>query len=116
MILITGASGLLGATLLAVAADRGRAVAGVCHRQAIRVPGVAIYRADLAEPETVRDLVRTVQPQWVVHCAAVTDVDWCERNPESTWQVNVGMAGAVAREAAEIGAGVVHISTDSVFD
>jgi len=116
MILVTGASGLLGATLLAVAAGRGRDVAGVYHRQAVRLPGVSTYRSDLSRPEEVRELVRSVRPQWVVHCAAATNVDWCEQNPELTWQVNVCMAGDVAREAADVGAGVIYVSTDSVFD
>jgi dTDP-4-dehydrorhamnose reductase len=116
MILVTGASGLLGATVLTAAHDRGREVAGTYREYPIRLSGVTIGQADLCRPEQVRELVRSVRPQWVVHCAAVTDVDWCERNPDPTWEINVRAAGDVARAAAEVGAGVVYISTDSVFD
>jgi dTDP-4-dehydrorhamnose reductase len=116
MILVAGASGLLGATVLTLAHDCGREVAGTFHEHPIQLPGVNIREVDLCRPEQVREVVRDVRPEWIVHCAAVTDVDWCERHPEPTWEMNVRAAGDVARAAAEIGAGVVYISTDSVFD
>src|SRR5262245_19641280 len=113
MILVTGASGLLGATVLRVAQDCGRKVAGTYREHAIRLPGVTISKVDLCRPDQVRELARSVRPQWVVHCAAVTDVDWCERNPDATGAINVRAAGDVARAAAEVDAGVVYVSTDS---
>jgi dTDP-4-dehydrorhamnose reductase len=116
MILVTGASGLLGANLLAVARDRGRAVVGAYRDCPIRVPGVPTRNVDVCRPEELRELVKSIRARWVVHCAAVTDVDWCEQNPDRTWEVNVRAAGDVARAASEAGAGVVYVSTDSVFD
>ena len=46
----------------------------------------------------------------------MTNVDACEEQPDRTWAVNAQGAGLVARAAAEVGADVVHISTDYVFD
>lgn len=116
MILVTGASGLLGATVLTAAHNRGWEIAGTYREHPIRLSGATIGQADLCRAEQVRELLRAVRPEWVVHCAAVTDVDWCERNPDATWAINVRAAGDVARAAAEVGAGIVYVSTDSVFD
>jgi dTDP-4-dehydrorhamnose reductase len=57
-----------------------------------------------------------MRPAWIVHCAAATNVDWCESHPVECMRVNAEAAGALARAARSIGARLVYISTDSVFD
>ena len=114
-LLVTGASGLLGANLVLTAAGTHEVVA-VCHRHPIRLDGVKTICADLSQPEVAGRLLEGEMPDWVVHCAAATDVDDCEEDPDWADRLNRAMAGEVAAGANAIHARLVHISTDAVFD
>jgi dTDP-4-dehydrorhamnose reductase len=57
-----------------------------------------------------------IQPEVVVHAAALPDIDYCETHPEETQRVNIDGTRNVVSAARQLGAGVVHISTDAVFD
>lgn len=115
MILVTGAGGLLGANLLFAALERGPA-AGVRHRSPLAVPGAEIATADLADPAAVDALVARLRPRWIVHCAALTDVDRCESHPAEARRANVETTRVVAAAAKRARAGLALVSTDSVFD
>jgi dTDP-4-dehydrorhamnose reductase len=71
---------------------------------------------DFSRPEGAAATVRAVQPQWIVNAAAHTAVDKAESEPELARTLNATAPGAVAREAAAIGAWMLHYSTDYVFD
>jgi dTDP-4-dehydrorhamnose reductase len=114
-LLITGASGLLGANLLLAARSTHQLVA-VSHRQRVNLDGAECIQADLTVPGAARDLVRTYRPRAVVHCAALTDVDRCEEQPDLAERLNAQVPGWLAEACAAIGARLVHISTDAVFD
>jgi dTDP-4-dehydrorhamnose reductase len=116
MIVVTGASGLLGINIVAVAAGLSREVAGICHRNAIRVPGVQVSKLDLTDRQATRDVIAALRPTSIIHCAAATNVDWCEDHSEEAEQVNVQASSFVAELAQEMNAQFVYISTDSVFD
>jgi dTDP-4-dehydrorhamnose reductase len=73
-------------------------------------------RADLTDPQAVEDAVAASGARLVVNAAAYTAVDQAESEPELAHAVNAEGAGALARGAARAGAGVVHVSTDYVFD
>jgi dTDP-4-dehydrorhamnose reductase len=116
MILVTGASGLLGASLVSLAREQGREVVGLYHRHPVRIEGVKLLAADLTEqPETNR-IFQELRPPSIVHCAAATDVDWCEEHPEEAQRVNVMVPTAIAAITSRSGARLLYISTDSVFD
>jgi len=114
-LLITGASGLLGANLV-LAAHEDHEVIAVYHRHAIELEGVQSVSADLCQPGIAKELFERFQPDWIVHCAADTSIDELEGDPERAFRVNRDMAANVAEAAHEIGAKMVHISTDAVFD
>jgi dTDP-4-dehydrorhamnose reductase len=116
MIVVTGASGLLGVSVLTLARDRGREAVGICHRNLLRVPGTRISEVDLTNRQAVRTFFEPLQPESIIHCAAATDVDWCEDHPELAEQVNVQASSFLAEIAHELNARFVYISTDSVFD
>jgi dTDP-4-dehydrorhamnose reductase len=116
MIVVTGASGLLGASVVTLARDRDREVVGLCHRNLLRVPGTQIFGVDLTDRRAMRTLLIRLQPESIVHCAAATAVDWCEDHPELAEQVNVQASSFLAEVAQELNARFVYISTDSVFD
>ncbi|MBS0661442.1 MAG: dTDP-4-dehydrorhamnose reductase [Verrucomicrobia bacterium] len=72
--------------------------------------------ADLSRPESVAALVRDLRPAAVVNAAAYTAVDRAESELERSRTINALAPGALAREAAALGAWLVHFSSDYVFD
>ncbi len=73
-------------------------------------------KADFSQPELLPALIRAVRPDVIVNSAAHTAVDKAESEPEFARTLNATAPGVVAREAAAIGALLVHYSTDYVFD
>jgi dTDP-4-dehydrorhamnose reductase len=71
---------------------------------------------DFTQQEAVRDLVRQTRPQLIVNAAAYTAVDRAESEPEKAWAINTAASAALGEEAASLKAGLVHYSTDYVFD
>lgn len=78
--------------------------------------GAPTLRADFADPAQVAEIVRRVRPSVVVNAAAHTAVDKAESEPDLARLINATTPGAVAQVAADIGALLVHYSTDYVFD
>ena len=76
----------------------------------------APYRADFSDPQSLVALVQRERPQVIVNSAAHTAVDKAESEPELARAINATAPGVIAREAAALGACMVHYSTDYVFD
>jgi dTDP-4-dehydrorhamnose reductase len=114
-VVVTGASGLLGANAILVLADEHQVV-GVYHQHAISAPGIRCLQADLSQPGQAAQLLEREQPDWVVHCAAAANVDACQQDPDWAYRLNRDMADYVASACHTIGARLAHISTDLVFD
>ncbi len=74
------------------------------------------WHADFTDPEALAATVRAVAPTWIVNAAAHTAVDKAESEPELALAINATAPGVLAREAAAIGATLLHYSTDYVFD
>lgn len=74
------------------------------------------YCGDFSQPEAVAATVRALRPDVIVNSAAHTAVDKAESEPEFARLLNATTPGAVAQVAAELGALLVHYSTDYVFD
>jgi dTDP-4-dehydrorhamnose reductase len=84
-------------------------------------PGIEIILAgrpelDLEAPGSAAAVVRSLAPQVVINAAAYTAVDRAEDEPEQAFRINAEAAGEIAAAAAEVGARIVQISTDYVFD
>lgn len=73
------------------------------------------YRVDLAQPDTIRTVIRDVQPSLVVNTAAYTAVDRAESEPDLAMAINGVAPGILAEETKRCRAGLVHYSTDYVF-
>ena len=71
---------------------------------------------DFANPAGVADTVRALRPDVIVNAAAHTAVDKAESEPECARTLNATTPGAIAQEAAKLGAWLLHYSTDYVFD
>ncbi|MFN4120415.1 dTDP-4-dehydrorhamnose reductase [Acidovorax sp.] len=76
----------------------------------------ADHCGDFSNPAGVADTVRTLRPDVIVNAAAHTAVDKAESEPELARTLNATTPGALAEEAARLGATFVHYSTDYVFD
>jgi len=103
-VLVTGAKGMLGADLMARL--------GVVHEAV----GVDIGEFDITSELETMDAVGGIRPDWVVHCAAYTNVDGCEKEPDKAYHVNSEGAGNVAKACWGAGSRMVYISTDYVYD
>jgi dTDP-4-dehydrorhamnose reductase len=102
MILVVGAQGMLGTDLMKVLTGDVR--------------GVDQEEIDVTSFESTRRVLLTLKPDLVVNVAAYTDVDGCESNRELAMAVNGEGVAHLALAAREIGAKLVHVSTDYVFD
>ncbi|MGD8718683.1 MAG: dTDP-4-dehydrorhamnose reductase [Candidatus Zixiibacteriota bacterium] len=104
-IFVTGHRGIL-----------GRALMGELGRRGFAAVGVDVAEVDITDAGRLRAILERETPDVVVNCAAFTRVDECEERRDLCFDVNAGGAGTVAAEAAEVGARVIHIGTDYVFD
>jgi dTDP-4-dehydrorhamnose reductase len=102
MILVVGANGMLGHDLMEVFGGDAR--------------GMDLPELDITDPMSVRKALLTLRPRVVINAAAYTDVDGCETNKEIAMEVNGEGVAFLSMIAAEIGATLVQISTDYVFD
>lgn len=100
-VLVTGADGQLGRALVPVLADDTVVAAG--------------REVDVGDEPAVAALVAGAEPEVVIHAAAMTDVDACERDPDAAHRTNALGAWWVARACRRVGATMVMISTDHVF-
>ena len=108
-ILLLGKNGQVGWELQRALVPLGELVA--CD---VDSPGE--LRADFSAPASLAALVRRVQPAVIVNAAAHTAVDKAESEPELARALNAAAPGVLAREAAALGAWLLHYSTDYVFD
>jgi dTDP-4-dehydrorhamnose reductase len=104
-LLVTGAGGMLGRDVMLAAGNAGHDVIGFGHTE--------LDVTDAAALEGRLDLER---PDVVINCAAWTDVDGAEGSEEAAMAVNGTGAGKIAAAAARVGASVVYVSSDYVFD
>ena len=114
-ILVTGAAGLLGNRLLHDMAG-GFDVIGVDIHRPSDVTDATFYQLDIADKGSLSLLIRDLQATVVVHAAAFTNVDGCETERGLAWRVNVEGTVNVAEACREVGAKLIHLSSDYIFD
>ncbi len=115
-IVVTGASGFLGAHLCQLM-SRDYDVVAVSHRLAVP-EALAPFRVrmDLADQALVEAMLDNMQPVAVIHAAALSDPNTCEREPERSQLLNVEVSRQLARSCAHRNLRLVFTSTDLVFD
>ncbi|HEX3695652.1 MAG TPA: SDR family oxidoreductase [Polyangia bacterium] len=113
-VLVTGATGLLGATLV----DAWRTdwqVAALAQRFRFGLADVENVSMDLGDLAALPGLVERLAPDLIVHCAALTNLDLCEQQPALARTIHRDATAVLARAAQRRGAAFVAISTDAVF-
>ncbi len=114
-ILITGATGFLGWYLCA-AAQKEWEVYGTTHSKLAKIPQTKLLLIDLTDVAALAELFQTVQPNAVIHAAALSQPNTCEVQPEASWQINVQASWRIAEHCADLNIPCVFTSTDQVFD
>lgn len=115
-ILITGASGQLGTEIQRQLKNGGSALGPVPERlKNATVIATDVNELDITDRDATIAFVRRHQPDTIISCAAFTNVDGCESNPEAAFKVNATGASNLAQAAERINARLIHVSTDYVF-
>lgn len=109
-ILVTGAAGRLGGRLVEILSQQGHEVIGA------DIVGDQVERLDISNFQATSDFMIPLRPDVVIHPAAWTDVDGCAREPEKAIAINGFGAQHVALGAAAVGAPIVYVSSNEVFD
>ncbi|MCX5865899.1 MAG: dTDP-4-dehydrorhamnose reductase [Proteobacteria bacterium] len=104
-VLITGSQGMLGGKVREVFTSTEN-----------EVVGIDLEEANIADLDSITTLIEKVHPELVIHTAAMTDVDGCEKKPESAFKINALGTRNVTVGAKKAGSRLVYISTDYVFD
>jgi dTDP-4-dehydrorhamnose reductase len=104
-VLVTGAAGMLGRDVMLAAGNAGHDVVGFGRAE-----------LDVTDPAGLGKKFDLERPDVVINCAAWTDVDGAEAAEEAAFAVNGTGAGNVAAAAAAVGASVVYVSSDYIFD
>ncbi len=103
--IVLGAGGQLGVEIVREMRERGHSVLGVGRSQ-----------LDITISQAVRALLTRHKPAWIINCAAYNQVDLAEREPEKAMRINGLAVRTIALASQEIGATLLHYSTDHVFD
>ncbi len=93
----------------------GRSVTKV-FGQEVKVVAPTRQKLDLRSKDDIREAIEVNKPSILINCAAWTDVDGCEKNPELAKEINATLPQHLSELSKKVGAHLVHISTDFVFD
>ncbi len=105
-VLVTGANGQLGSEI--------REISGLFPEMVFSFTDVA--ELDITNPGKVAEFFANFRPDYLINCAAYTNVDKAETNLETATLINATAVGILAAESAKTGCKMIHISTDYVFD
>lgn len=103
-VLITGSGGMLAYALQSAITSIGDVV------------GLTRKQLDITNKSSVHDTVKSIKPDIIINAAAMTNADECEEHQDSAMLLNGAAVGYLAQAAQAIGAKLIHISTDYVFD
>jgi dTDP-4-dehydrorhamnose reductase len=119
-IFVTGAGGLVGKKLVKQLLETELdSIHAVYHQQPHSIAHHAqlqVHVLDLTTTSTIANLILAKKPQLVIHAAAMTNVDACEREHQSAYTINVSSTAAIAQACAAVRSRLLYISTDYVFD
>ncbi|HAV75729.1 MAG TPA: hypothetical protein DCX53_00080 [Anaerolineae bacterium] len=113
-LLITGASGLLGINL-AMEAMREHEVFGV-DRGKLKSAPFPVTKTNFFNIRAFESMLDEIQPDWVINCSALANLEECEKHPDQAKILNVDLPRELAEACAERNTKFIHLSTDAVFD
>lgn len=104
-ILVTGAKGMLGTDLVPILEKDGH-----------EVTATDIEEMDITVPDQIIEMVRTTKPAIIIHCAAYTQVDKAEEEPDKAFLINGKGTENIALVCRDFGIDLCYLSTDYVFN
>lgn len=107
-VLVFGATGMLGQAVLKEARLRGLHAIGAARRS-------GDIQVDVRNGDAVVAAIREARPDFIVNCAAITDLNACEAGPGDAYLVNARAASYMASAANQLGVRYIHVSTDHFF-
>ena len=116
-ILLTGSSGLLGHAYALAAVRRGHTVTALYHQNRPIADGLAkTIQLDASEPEELTKIAIELWPDAIVNCAAISNATSVEADAMRAEKINVALPRLLAQLSTHLGARLLHVSTDMVFD
>lgn len=115
-ILITGANGQLGRALNQILKANEYSDFTVINTNRGEATAYCPISLDVSNPVAVMNLVQSMKPDIIINCATMTAVDLCEKEEEMAYRINAVGPKNLAIAANEMGAKLIHVSTDYVFD
>ena len=116
-LLVFGTSGMLGQrTAKYFSEQSGWEIVGADIATTIEFPGVTYTNADFTNREAVHKVIKEFKPDVIINASAYTNVDKSEVERDLVWKINASGVGYIAEAGKVVGAHVVHVSTDYVFD
>ncbi len=118
-ILICGSNGLLGQRLALMLSSQTDYEVLNTSRQRSFVFDDRLFdytQLDITKKGDVKSLVSSFHPTAIINAAAAADVDWCELHREDAWKINVVGVENLIEATRKVGARLIHISTDYIFD
>ena len=114
-VLITGGSGFLGSYLVK-AFEKEFETIGTYRKHRVEGQKTFYVYMDITDVNQTLRIIRDYRPDCVIHTAALTNVDYCEEHREEAKKINVEGTRNVALACEEVGAKLIYVSTDYVFD
>ncbi len=114
-LLVTGASGFLGWNLCQLAQSEWQ-VYGTYWTHESSLPRIDFVKIDLSNLQVLKELLAAIKPDAILHLAAQSQPNFCQKNPDISYQVNVICSVSLANLAGELQIPFVFTSTDLVFD
>ena len=112
-ILVTGAGGQLGSEVCRLSSYD---TCGTYLKDYKNIDSTKFTQLDITDRRKFLDVVRKIRPDWIIHCAAMTNVDLCEEQKDKAWSVNVDGTKNVIEASRLVKSNFIYISTDYVFD
>src|SRR5262245_33094664 len=113
-LLITGASGLLGINL-AIETMYAHEVIGM-DRGKLKSAPFRVIQSDFLKTNEINFLLDTIHPDWLINCAALANLEECEKHPDQAKILNADFPADLATACAQHNIKFIHLSTDAVLD
>ena len=116
MILVVGGSGRLGNYLTRFLLKNDHETHHTFNSCPVNIPGAVAHRLDITDKEETIKLVKNLEPDLVIHAAAITDLELCEKDKELAYEVNVEGTRNIVNACKENCSRPVFISTSNIFN
>lgn len=113
-IFVTGASGLLGSNIIETLSEKFQ-IYGSYNKNKVDFKKHSIIQTDLTNTEQTKSIEK-ICPNLIIHCAALVNIDACEKNPKNAYLQNIVSTENIVKIAEKTNSFLIHISTDAVFD